>query len=1090
MVPRLNTGKGISGAVRYVLGQGRNAKTGELNPEAANENESRVDWISGTGFGFAINTAADAELARRIMEFDALNQTSRTRQCEQDCIHLSLGWKAGETPTRKEMEEAAEDALKALGMGNAKALFVAHRDEDHAHVHIVASKINPATGRAYDLAGSWRTLSKWAQAYELEHGGMLCTRREGANELRDAIADRDADRVLSAMTKQRATFTAGQLYRALEKEIIGPARGDARAAAEKELAGFHAEVLARPQLIELVDDGKATPAAAEPWMMERGGFDALNAEHKASAEQSYELWRTERNPEAGARHDLRDYVQYVQKQWAENNQQADQTARTVGRFTTRTVLDAEHQVTLAAAEMAADFSHGVSDQTREKVAAGKTMSDEQTAAFIHATLPGGFAIIDGQAGTGKSYTLAAVREAYEDSGCSVIGLAPTNKVAKAMKADGFSHAATIHAELFALNNGRRTWDAKTVVVVDEAAMLDTKLMAMVTSHAAAAGAKLILAGDDRQLSSIDYGGMFAVLKDRHGAAELTEVKRQHKNDERRASEMFASGNFHDALGIYEGKGAIHWTRTQTEARDELVDQWKADSAAEPGKTRFVFAYTNADVASLNAALRDVRKQRGELGDVEASFQTKHGRAAFATADRIQFTGTDKKLGIDNGAAGTIEAIRGREITVRLDGKKGEAVTFDAELFNKFRHGYAGTIYAGQGATLDQTYLYHSEHWRSASSYVAMTRHRDKAALFVARNTAKDVKQLARQMGRTDDRRAASMFQLAERQAQDEQQQHAAEIPRLLPPAELLAQLAPPAARQQAAEAAHEAELYRDDPPAAHRGERQAGHYDDMDAAHRAAEPEPPARRYDVLRDEAPPEIVRTFAAAAARATEPAAENFDRDAADAAWNDKVAAAGIEHGATPKKDAAATDAAAMPNPRPATMDDFYPSAGTDEATGPADAGDGTKPPGSSTPAADGPEIGAHGMSTVADAAETALEIGDRAAGKILGLFGRVAEALTGLLAFSFMGGPKYTRQQQRDAAQARGNLETRDARDYAAHVAQREAEHDDRIHAAKTTQQETDLRLAMTLGTPATAEADPNRDEHEATRELERKRGLSL
>src|ERR1700690_4193765 len=111
MIPRLNTGKGVSGAIRYVLGQGRDAKTGELKPEAANENESRVDWVSGQNFGFRITNADDAELARRIMEFDALNQASKTRRCEQDCIHLSLGWKAGETPTRKEMEEAAEDAL-------------------------------------------------------------------------------------------------------------------------------------------------------------------------------------------------------------------------------------------------------------------------------------------------------------------------------------------------------------------------------------------------------------------------------------------------------------------------------------------------------------------------------------------------------------------------------------------------------------------------------------------------------------------------------------------------------------------------------------------------------------------------------------------------------------------------------------------------------------------------------------------------------------------------------------------------------------------------------------------------------------------
>ena len=39
----------------------------------------------------------------------------------------------------------------------------------------------------------------------------------------------------------------------------------------------------------------------------------------------------------------------------------------------------------------------------------------------------------------------------------------------------------------------------------------------------------------------------------------------------------------------------------------------------------------------------------------------------------------------------------------------------------------------------------------------MTRHRDKAELFVARNTAADINQLSRQMARVDDRRAASMF---------------------------------------------------------------------------------------------------------------------------------------------------------------------------------------------------------------------------------------------------------------------------------------------------------------------------------------------
>jgi hypothetical protein len=41
-----------------------------------------------------------------------------------------------------------------------------------------------------------------------------------------------------------------------------------------------------------------------------------------------------------------------------------------------------------------------------------------------------------------------------------------------------------------------------------------------------------------------------------------------------------------------------------------------------------------------------------------------------------------------------------------------------------RLGCAGTIYKGPARTLDHTYLYHSEHWRNATSYVALTRLRE------------------------------------------------------------------------------------------------------------------------------------------------------------------------------------------------------------------------------------------------------------------------------------------------------------------------------------------------------------------------------
>lgn len=691
----------MTGAVRYVLGEGRGAGNDNLAPGE----KSRVEWVGGDSFGFPIRNADDADLARRIMEFDALNQGSRTKRCVNDVVHLALSWRPGETPDRAEMEEAARGALSALGMKNAKALYVCHNDEAHPHLHIVASKINPDTGRAFDLKGNYLKLSKWAEEWELTHGGVMCQRRAGANALRDAIETRNPDRILAALTAQRATFTKAEFERALGKQV------SETQTRERLLQ----EVINHPDIVRLKD--------------ERGE-----------------------------------------------------------RYTVEAALVAEEYVLRAANGLLREARHAVPIRLRDAVMSREhylTMRPDQRDAFKHATRTGGLALIDGQAGTGKSFTMSAIRDAYESAGYQVIGLAPTNVVARDLERDGFKEARTVHSALFALNNDRMTWSPRTVVMVDEAAMVDTRLMAMVTTHAQHAGAKLILVGDDRQLASIERGGMFGVLKDRYGAASLTGVIRQRSDDDRRAASMMAEGNFHDALAMYDAKGGIRWTRTEDQARAALAEQWALDSAASPGKSRFVFAYTNKDVGLLNEDLRQIRRKRGELGP-DHLLASKDGEMAFAEGDRVQFTGTDKKRGLFNGAAGVVRRIEGTLLSVRMDGRRGEVVTFDTQEYAEFRHGYAGTIYKGQGRTLDQTYLFHSEHWRSSASYVALTRHRDKAELFVARNTARDVTALARQMARVDDRRAAVQFGSEKERGPV----------RPLSPKALAAQLSPPRDEQQ------------------------------------------------------------------------------------------------------------------------------------------------------------------------------------------------------------------------------------------------------------------------------------------------------
>ena len=525
-------------------------------------------------------------------------------------------------------------------------------------------------------------------------------RRAQENELRRAVRSGSPPRIIEALTERRSTFSRGDLNRELAKVISDP----------QERAALTDRILALPAVIGLKE--------------------------------------TETAP--------------------------------VSRYTTRTVLADEARVVRDADAMAGATRHGLTAAAcQAALDRHKQVTGERRAAFWELTQANGLAVLAGEAGTGKSTTLAAVRAAYEAAGYRVVGMSWTNQVVQNLKQDGFRDATTVAAELYRLDRGSDRWDRRTVLIVDEAGMLSTKHLAEVTGLAQAAGAKLILAGDDRQLASIERGGLFGVLKQRYGGAELHEVVRVSDAEQRRAFNLMHQGEFLPALAIYARQGAIQWSGAQDEARGALVREWGRDLAADPDKVRFVFAYTNADVLELNAALREIRREHGALGGPRAGgdhrLKTADGVAPFAEGDRIQFTGTaasreDRQAGIVNGAVGTIRAIAGDRVTVALDGKPGapeRVVSFvagddyTAGEFDKFRHGYAGTIYKGQGRTLDQTYLYHSEHWRNATSYVALTRHRENVTLFVATDTAADLGRLARQMARVDDCRAASQFHTQE-----------------------------------------------------------------------------------------------------------------------------------------------------------------------------------------------------------------------------------------------------------------------------------------------------------------------------------------
>jgi AAA domain len=327
--------------------------------------------------------------------------------------------------------------------------------------------------------------------------------------------------------------------------------------------------------------------------------------------------------------------------------------------------------------------------------------------------------------------------------------------------------------------------------VDEAAMVSTDNLAKLAAAARQSGAKLILAGDDRQLGAIERGGMFETLRQSHGAAVLKEVQRVKDQDQQRVFGEMHEGEFLGALQLSDKAGRLHWTDKQADTVRAMTEAYTRDVTADPTKHRFMFAFTNAEVDALNDFARDIFKQRGDLGE-DREIQTAYGAKEFATGDRVMFSGggrtaAEKRAGLINGNAGTITEIDTTgpkpSVTVQLDTAKGQepqSITFtvgdDAKAgeFDKFKLGYAGTIYKGQGDTLDQTYVCHSSLWKNSAAYVALTRHRENVEIFASRETvrgmekahegeahttAKDLEVMARGLGRSENKRAATAYHI-------------------------------------------------------------------------------------------------------------------------------------------------------------------------------------------------------------------------------------------------------------------------------------------------------------------------------------------
>jgi Ti-type conjugative transfer relaxase TraA len=522
------------------------------------------------------------------------------------------------------------------------------------------------------------------------------------------------------------------------------------------------------QGIDLEPQHKIGPAAAR--MAEQGLSSERLEEHHAIARSNGEklLANPGLAPDAithtQATFTTRDLARFVHRH-SKGKEQFDQVMAAVKaapelvalgkdgrgeqRFTSRAMIETEQRLERATDRLAARCGGGLPAMASHASAAiagrrGLILGVEQQAALSHITGKADLAIVIGYAGTGKSAMLSVAREAWEQAGYRVQGAALSGIAAENLETSSGITSRTIAGLEHQWNQGRELLSERSVLVIDEAGLIGTRQMERVISEAEKRGARVVLVGDPQQLQSIEAGAAFRSLAERHGALEITQVRRQREEWQREATRHLATERTGEAITAYESHGHIHAAETREDARNALIAHWDRERQADPDPSRIILAHSNEEVQALNHAARARLLHAGALGE-ETVLKVERGERSFASGDRVIFLRNERGLDVRNGSLGTVRAVTTMRMAVLLD--DGRQVAFDLKHYDALDHGYATTIHKAQGMTVDRVHVLATPGLDAHASYVALSRHRDRVDLHYAGQDFADRGKLVRILSR-------------------------------------------------------------------------------------------------------------------------------------------------------------------------------------------------------------------------------------------------------------------------------------------------------------------------------------------------------
>ncbi len=267
------------------------------------------------------------------------------------------------------------------------------------------------------------------------------------------------------------------------------------------------------------------------------------------------------------------------------------------------------------------------------------LTEEQHKALREVLLnDSGLRILRGRAGVGKSHVLGTANRIATMSGIGVIGLAPTHKAKLGLAECGFGNVDTVKGMLFKLANGRFSLPKHSLIVVDEAGMIGNDDYKELLRVAATRKCSVILAGDERQLASVQRGGMFEVFAGKYRSSTILDIQRQSGQWGKSVAMSMSEGRVESAISILESENRIKWDENSHASMESLIKDW--NKSEYNIRDRLILAVKNSDVAALNHGVRQCLKLSGDLTGEEFAVAGNH----YMQGDRVLITKTNPNYG--------------------------------------------------------------------------------------------------------------------------------------------------------------------------------------------------------------------------------------------------------------------------------------------------------------------------------------------------------------------------------------------------------------------------------------------------------------